>query len=87
MHIRLYVQYQSFLSDFNKNLVFLKDFRKKNSQLSYFMKIPPTVADLFHANRLADRYEEARSRFLEFYESAIDLQIGVFTQDDEKFGS
>ena len=25
--------------------------------------------------------------FLEFYESAIDLQIGVFTQDDEKFGS
>jgi len=51
------------------------------------MKIPPTGPELFHANVLTDRYDEASSRFLEFYKSAIDLQIGTFTQDDEKCGS
>ena len=53
------------------------------------MKFPLTGAQLFHANRLTDENDEASSRFffLEFYKSAIDLQIGAFTQDDEKCGS
>jgi hypothetical protein len=31
------------------------------------MKIPLKEAELFHANRLTDRYDEASGRFLEFY--------------------
>ena len=51
------------------------------------MKFPQTVAELFHVNRLTDRYDGASTRFLEFYKSAIDLQIGALTQGDEKCGS
>jgi len=51
------------------------------------MKIPLSGPELFHTNRLTDRYDEATSRVLEFYKSAIDLPNGAFTKDDEKRGN
>jgi hypothetical protein len=41
----------------------------KTSQISSFVKIHPVGADLFHADRRTDGYDEANSRFLQFCES------------------
>jgi len=38
----------------------------KNTQISNFMKIHPVEADLSHADRDTDRYDEAYSRFSHF---------------------
>jgi hypothetical protein len=45
------------LSDFNKTGIFSTDFQK-NTQISNFMKIHPVGAELFHADRQMDRYDE-----------------------------
>jgi hypothetical protein len=34
------------------------------------MKIRPVGAELFHADEQTDRYDEANSRFLQFFERA-----------------
>ena len=50
LYFGIYVKYPLFLSDFNKTLIFWTEFRKKNSQISNFMKIRPVgTEDLCHA--------------------------------------
>jgi len=53
MYNGLRVKYSSFVSDFNKAGIFSRDF-SKNTQISYFTKIRPVGAELFHANRRTD---------------------------------
>jgi hypothetical protein len=69
-YIGLHVEYPLFLSDFNDTLIFWTDF-SKNSQIQDFMKIRPLGAELFHADRLTDRHEEANSRFSQFCEMSL----------------
>jgi hypothetical protein len=49
MYIGLHVKYSLFLSDFNKTWFMSIDFRK-NTQISYSMKIRPVAAELCHAD-------------------------------------
>jgi len=49
MHIDLQVKHQFFFSDFNKTWNFLNIF-SKNIQISNFMKVRPTGAELFHTD-------------------------------------
>ena len=50
MHIGLRVGYPSILSDFNEILIFSTDFRKILKK-SYFTKMLPVEAEMFHAAR------------------------------------
>jgi hypothetical protein len=43
----------------------------KNTRTSNFMKIRPMEADLFHEDRQTEWYDEANSRYSQFYESAL----------------
>jgi hypothetical protein len=67
MYKALHVRYSFFLSDFNKTRIFLEDFQK-NTQISYFMKIQPVGAELFHAD--GQTHDEANSRFSQFSKRA-----------------
>jgi len=58
----VFIKYPLFLSDFNETWIFSTDFSKK-FQISNFMKILPVGAELFHADRRADRYDDTNSRF------------------------
>ena len=46
----------------------IPDRLSKNAEISNFMKIPTVGAELFHAERQTDRYEEANSRCSQFCE-------------------
>jgi hypothetical protein len=48
------------LSYFDENCIFSTDLKK---MFIYLMKIRPVVADILHADRRTDRYEEGNSRF------------------------
>jgi hypothetical protein len=54
--------YPLFQSNFNETLIFLNVFRK-NTEISNFIKIRPVAAELFHADRQTDEYDEAESLF------------------------
>jgi len=69
MYIGVHVKYPLFLLDCNETWILSKVFFPKNTQISYFMKIRPVEAELFHANRWTRRYE-ANSRFSQFCERA-----------------
>jgi hypothetical protein len=62
----LHVKYPLFLSDLNETRIFFGRLRE-NSQISTFMKIRLVGAELFHADRRTDKYDEANSRFSQFY--------------------
>jgi len=47
----------------------LEDF-KKNYQILNFTEIPPVGAELFHVDGRTDRYDEANSRFSQFWDFA-----------------
>ena len=55
---------------FEGNWNFLERFskKKKNTQISNFMKIHPLGAELFNEDGQTDRRDEANSRFSQFYE-------------------
>ena len=61
----LHVKYTLFLSDSNNTWIFSTGFRK-NTQMSYFMKIRLVEAELFHAGRRADM--TVSSRYFQFCE-------------------
>ena len=44
--------------------------RRKNPQISDFMKIRPMGAELFNADEQTDRHDEANGRFSQFWERA-----------------
>jgi len=73
MYISHHVKYLLFLSDFNETRIFLK-YIQKNSQMSYWMKISPVGAELFHAGRQRDRRTDrpdiAGGHFLQFCKRA-----------------
>ena len=54
MYIGFRVKYPLLLSCFNESGIFATDFRKKNTQISNFMKIRPVGAELFHVDRQTD---------------------------------
>jgi hypothetical protein len=54
-----------FLSDFNETRIFWTDFRK-TLKISYFMKKFPVGAELFHAERRADRPTEMTKLIVSF---------------------
>jgi len=67
MYVGLHVKYSLFLSDFNETNIFLEDFRKCSN-----IKFRENT---FRKSRVVpcgrtDRYDEANSRFLKFYEGA-----------------
>ena len=62
MYIGLHVKYPLFVSDFERNLDFLENFRK-NTQIQIFMKIRRVGAELFEPGGRTDRHDEANSRF------------------------
>ena len=71
MYIGLHVKCPLFLSDFNETRFFSTDFRKKkNPQISNFIKIRLVGAELFDADGRTDRHEETNSRFSQFCEGA-----------------
>ena len=53
MYIGLHIKCPLFLSDFNETQIFSPVIRK-NMQISYFMKIRPVGAELFHADGRTD---------------------------------
>ena len=57
---RLHVKYPLFLSDFNKNWIFSKYFRKR-AQVSNLIKICPVGAELFHTDGRTDRQTDRRT--------------------------
>jgi hypothetical protein len=63
MYIGLHAKFRLLLADFNETGIFTTDFRKKNNQISNFMKLHPVAAELFHTDRRTDRHDEANSRF------------------------
>jgi len=81
IYICVHVKYPLFLSDFSETLIFSTDFRK--TLITNFMKIRPVRTEIFHAdgrtNRQTARYEEANSRFSQFYERAYKRlhQLGI----------
>ena len=77
MYIGLHVKCPSFLSDFNKTLIFSKDFRK--TQISNFTKIQPGGAELFRADGQTDRHYEAYSHFSQFLWTRLKLDALPFT--------
>jgi len=58
----LRVNYPLLLPDFNTTSISHETF-SKNAEISYFLKIIPVGADLFHANGRSDIHDEAYSRF------------------------
>jgi hypothetical protein len=68
MYIGLHVTYPLFFSDVNEPWIL--DRFSKNAQMSNFLKIRPTGAELLHADRQTYRHEEANSRFKQFGEGA-----------------
>jgi hypothetical protein len=68
----LHVKYSLFLSDFNETRIFSTDVLKN---LKYrFIKIRSLEAKLFHADRRTGGYDEANSRFWQFFEGAKSLK-------------
>ena len=55
MYTGLYVKYPVFLLDIKETWNCSTYFRKKNIQLSNFIKIRPLEADLFHADGRTDK--------------------------------
>ena len=53
MYNRLHVKYPLYLSQLSETWIFSTNFRK-NSQMSFLMKIRPLGAELFHAGGLSD---------------------------------
>jgi hypothetical protein len=53
IYIGLHVIYPLFLSDFNENILFLKDLKK--NEISNFIKVCPEEAELFHVDSQIDR--------------------------------
>ena len=64
-----------FLSDFNENLIFSTECRKKG-QISNFMKIRPVEGELFHLDGQTDRHDEANSSCPQFCGRAEKLLVG-----------
>ena len=67
MYIGLYVKFTLFLLDCNESWIFSTNFRK-NTNLSYFMKVRTVGVDLFSIQ--TDRHDEANIRVSQFYELA-----------------
>jgi len=70
MCIGLYVKCPFSLSDFNETRTSLTCFKKKDTEISNFMKIRQVGAELFYADGRTDGYDEADSRFSRFSERA-----------------
>jgi hypothetical protein len=68
MYIVLPVKYPLFLSDLNGTLIFTKEKKKKYSNIEY-RENPFSGSRLVPFGR-TDRYDEANSRFSQFYERA-----------------
>jgi hypothetical protein len=50
---------------------------EKNHQISNFMKIRPVGAELFDADGQTDRRDEANSRFSQFCEKRLKIQVNA----------
>ena len=76
MYIGLHVKYPLLLLDFNETWILLDSF-SKNPQISYFMKIRPVGAELFHVERRTDGY--CWSKFRNFANASKNLYL-MFTR-------
>jgi len=65
MYIGLYVKWQIFFSDFNKNLNFFFGRFSKNNPISNFMKLRPLEAEFFHADGRTGRQADMMKQFCE----------------------
>jgi hypothetical protein len=59
-----------FLSDFHEASIFSKDFRKKITPISKFMKIRLVGAELLKADGQMDKHDEANSRLSQYSETS-----------------
>jgi len=60
MYVGLHVMYPLFLSVFNENCIFSTDFRKKNIQISSFMKIYSVGGHCMHVGGQTDGWRDGQ---------------------------
>jgi len=83
MCIRLHLKYPPYFSICNENWISSEFFL--NTQIFNFIKIRNVGAELFRADRRTEEYDEAKSRFSQFCESAYWKYVRIHTPTEQNY--